>query len=122
MNYMKYINKISTIEDMERYKKIFENDIAEKQKELNNFVSEAKKRIEWVNQCEVEHNYKILGSIYKSGRNKEILLIKRYPDGTQSDERYTYNKIKDCREKLKELQEKYNDVDWSQFINELDEI
>lgn len=122
MDYMNFIKKVNTTEDIKKYKKLFEEDIVKKQKELINFISEAEKRVKWVCQCEVEHNYKILGHMCRNGKNKYIMLIKRYPDGSQSEEKYEYGKIKDCREKLKELQEKYNGVDWSQFTNELDKI
>ena len=44
-----------------------------------------------------------------------IFLIKRYPDQSQRDERYEFNKIADMRKKMLELEEKYSGVDWSKF-------
>ena len=47
-----------------------------------------------------------------------IFLIKRYPDQSQRDERYEFNKIADMRKKMIELEEKYSDSDWSNFVRE----
>lgn len=119
MRYEDCDNKIMTEEDLERYKKIFEKDIEDKKKELETFVGRAVKRIEWIKESENNKNYCILGRTYKSGRKKEILLIVRYADGTQRDERYSFNKIREMRNKLSELEEKYAGVDWSKFKREI---
>ncbi len=119
MRYADYDNKIFTDSDLEKYKRFFEKGIEEKKKELENFVEGAKKRIEWIKECENNKNYSILGRTFKDGRNKEILLIIRYPDGTQRDERYSFSKISEMRDKLSELEGVYSGVDWSKFEHEI---
>lgn len=119
MRYADYDTYVSTVTDLEKYKKIFEKNIEDKKKELSDFVDRANKRIRWVEECEANKNYCILGGTMKDGRNKSILLIVRYPDGTQRDERYSFNKISEMREKLQELKTVYNGVDWTKFTEEL---
>ena len=119
MRYADYDNKILTEKDLERCVILFEKDIEDKKKELEVFIDRATKRIEWVKECENNKNYCILGGTFKSGRKKEIMLIVRYPDGTQRDERYSFDKISEMRDKLSELEEKYTGVDWSKFTHEI---
>lgn len=119
MRYADYDRIILTDLDLEKYKRIFEKDIKDKKKELEDFVERAKKRIEWIKECENNKNYSILGRTFKQGRNKEILLIIKYPDGTQRDERYSFSKISEMRDKLSELKGVYSGVDWSKFEHEI---
>ena len=119
MRYVDYDKRVLTNSDLERYKRIFEKDIENKKKELEDFVERAKKRIEWIKECENNKNYSILGRTFKQGRNKEIMLIIRYPDGTQRDERYSFSKISEMRNKLIELEGVYSGVDWSKFEHEI---
>lgn len=63
----------------------------------------AETRIEYVNDCLQNKKFSIIGSTYKNGKNKEILLIIKLEDNTQFDERYSLKKIVDMREKLTEL-------------------
>lgn len=119
MRYADYDNKVLTESDLEKYKILFERDIEEKKNELDAFIDRANKRIEWVKECEINKNFCILGRTFKSGRKKEIMLIVRYPDGTQRDERYSFDKISEMRDKLSELEEKYTGVDWSKFEHEI---
>lgn len=83
------------------------------------FIDRANERIKWIKECEENKRYSILGRLYKDGRNKGIMLIIKFEDGTQRDERYTYTKITDARIKLEELKEKYSGVDWSKFEEEI---
>lgn len=55
----------------------------------------------------------------KDGKNKLILLIIRYPDGTQRDERYSFSKISEMRSKWEELKETHAEVDWSKFCEDI---
>jgi len=119
MRYSDYDKTIYNEEDILNYKRIFEKDIAEKQKELSEFLDRANNRLEWINSCEKDKKYMILGRTCKNGRNKDILLIIRYEDGTQRCERYSYTKISDMKNKLEELKIKHVGVDWSQFVNEI---
>ena len=119
MRYADYDNKVLTETDLERYKILFERDIEEKKNELDAFIDRATKRIEWVKECEANKNFCILGRAFKSGKKKEIMLIVRYPDGTQRDERYSFDKISEMRDKLSELEDKYTGVDWSKFEHEI---
>ena len=119
MRYAEYDDRIYTIDDLEKYKRYFENDIQNKQKELKEFIGRANKRIDTVKQWEAEKQYKILGSLSKTGRRKDILFIVRYKDGTQREERYSFDKVSEARTKLKELTVKYDGVDWSDFREEI---
>lgn len=119
MNYSDYDKRIYNEEDILEYKRMFEKDIASKQKELSEFLDRANNRLKWINEQEKNNKYRILGRTYKNGKNKDILLIIKYEDGTQKDERYSYNKVSDMRDKLEELKVKHCGVDWSQFVNEI---
>ena len=118
MKYSDYDKRIYNEEDILNYKRMFEKDIAEKQRELSEFLDRANDRLKWLNACEEDKRYIILGRACKNGKNKDILLIIRYEDGTQRAERYSYSKISDMRSKLEELKNKYSNVDWSQFVDE----
>lgn len=118
MKYSDYDKRIYNEEDILNYKRMFEKDIAEKQRELSEFLDCANNRLKWLNACEEDKRYIILGRACKNGKNNDILLIIRYEDGTQRDERYSYGKISDMRNKLEELKIKYCGVDWSQFVDE----
>lgn len=119
MKYSDYDKRIYKEEDILNYKRMFEKDIAERQKELSEFLDRANDRMKWINSCEEDKRYTVLGRTCKNGKSKDILLIVRYEDGTQRDERYSYSKISDMRDKLEELKTKYCGVDWSQFIIEI---
>lgn len=115
MKYKEYDREIFDENDILKHKNMFEKDIADKQKELSEFIKRANARIKWVKECEENKMYSVLGRIGKEGRDKYIILIIRYEDGTQRNERYKSNKIADMRVKLDELKEKYSGVDWSKF-------
>lgn len=119
MRYADYDKKISSEKSILIYKQMFEKEIAAKQKELNEFLDRANKRVQWLAECEENKNYSVLGRLDKDGRNKYILLIIRYEDGSQRDERYSYSKILEAKAKLLELREKYSGVDWSNFEVEI---
>lgn len=119
INYELYDTKINSVDDLKKYKTLFENDLAEQQKKINEFVERANKRIEWIKECEANKNFRILGSTFKSGKNKEILLIIRYPDDSQRDERYSFTSITELRIKMEELKEKYSGVNWDDFRYEI---
>lgn len=119
MKYADYDRKVMSEKDLMAYKKHFEKDIAEKQKELEEFIKRANERILWVKDCEENKKYRILGSMFKDGGNKTILLIIRYPDGSDKTERYEFSKITECRDKLDELKKIHSGVDWSQFDIEI---
>jgi hypothetical protein len=119
MKYADYDKMVYNENDMVRYKALFEKDILDKATELSKFLDRANERIKWIKECEANKKYSILGSTQKSGKDKSILLIIRYEDGSQRDERYNYSKITELREKLTELREKHNGVDWSKFREEI---
>ena len=119
MRYTDYDKKVCSDEDILKYKYLFEKDIADKQRELVEFIDRANKRVRLIKEWEESKKYSVLGHLSKNGRDKEIMLIIRYNDGTQRDERYSFNKIGDARVKLDELKEKYSGVDWSKFEGEL---
>lgn len=119
MRYAEYDRKICNDEDVLRYKNLFEKDIADKQNELQEFIKRGNERVKWIKESEENKEFSILGGLRKNGRNKEILLIIRYKDGTQRDERYLYGKIGDAKNKISELKEKYSGVDWSKFEEEI---
>jgi hypothetical protein len=119
MKYSDYDKCVFSNNDLARCKRIFEENIASKQKELDEFINRANKRIEYIKISEKNKNYCILGGLRKSGNNKDILLIIRYEDGTQRDEKYSYSKIADARSKLAELKEKHKEIDWSNFKEEI---
>lgn len=119
MRYSDYIVNVTTLNDLKKYKEMFEKNIANKQKELADFIERAYAKIEKIESYEASNQFCILGYTYREGRIKKILLIKRYPDGTQRDERYSFEKMSDLRKKLQELREFYSGVDWSQFQEEI---
>lgn len=119
MRFADYDNKFCDEEGLAKYRKYFEEHIKQKQKELDEFLVRGNERIDKVKEWENSKNYKILGRIFKSGRNKEIILIIRYPDGTQKDKRFSFSKISDARKKLEELREIHSGVDWSAFEEEI---
>lgn len=119
MRYSDYDTKVFTTSDLEKYIKIFEKDIINRQKQLLDYKDRANNRIRWIEECEVSKNYCILGGTMKNGRNKSILLIIRYPDGTQRDIRYSFNKVSEMRKKLQELKTVYSGVDWTKFTEEI---
>ena len=119
MRFADYDNRFATEEEMQKYKIYFEKYISRKQKELEEFLERGNERLRTIEKWEKEKNYKILGRLFKSGRNKGIMLIIRYPDETQRDERYEYSKIADARGKLKELREIHSGADWSAFSEEI---
>lgn len=119
MRYSDYDDRIINENDILKYKRLFEKDIDDKQKELSEFLDRANAKVEWINKCEQEKKYSVLGTAYKDGKNKNILLIIRYEDGTQRNERYSFRKISEMREKLEELKDKHSDVDWSLFENKI---
>ena len=119
MKYLDYVNKVMSVKDLEKYQKFFEEDIINKQQELLDFIEQSKERIKTLEEYEMNKQYSVLGHTDRDGRNKYILLIIRYVDKTQRDERYTFSNIKDLRVKLKELKEKYSGVDWSGFTEEI---
>ena len=117
--YEEYMKSIFSDNDIERYHRIISEDINKRQLALEKFLVEAKQRLENVKKLELEKKYCVVGRTYRKGKNKDILLIIRYPDGTQRDERYSFSKISDMRKKLIELKEKYSGVDWSGFTEEI---
>lgn len=119
MRYADYDNMVYTTEDVVRYKRLFEKEIADKQKELSEFIDRANDRVKWIRDCEQNGCYSVLGRIYKDGKKKCILLIIKYSDKSRRDERYSFGKILEAREKLSELQEKYSSGDWSGFEYEI---
>lgn len=84
------------------------------------FEKRAKERIALIDNWEQQKNFIILGRTYKCGKKKGILLIKRYPDQSQRDERYEFDKVADMRKKMLELEDKYSGADWSKFKKEIE--
>lgn len=120
MNYKSYENCVFTQEDLDWFVKKFYKDIEEQKQRILEFEKHAKDRIALIDNWEHQKNFIILGSTYKNGKKNVILLIKRYPDQSQRDERYEFNKIADMRKKMIELKEKYSGVDWSKFKKEIE--
>lgn len=119
MRYADYDRKVMTEQDLEKYRQYFEKDISDKQKELREFIDRANARLKIIKEYDKNKQFVILGSTHKDGRKKEIMLIIRYPEGTQRDERYSFDKIAELRIKLEELKEKYSGVNWSGFDEEI---
>ena len=119
INYKDYDNRINSLDDLRKCEQLFYNDLEEQKRKIEEFVERANKRIEWVKECEDNKNFRILGSTFKNGKNKEILLIIRYPDGSQRDERYSFGTISELRSKMSELKEKYSGVNWDDFYYEI---
>jgi hypothetical protein len=119
LRYADYDKRIYSENDIMRYKAIFEKDILDKATELSEFIKRANERVKLIKEWECNKKYSVLGHLNKNGREKEIMLIIRYEDGTQREERYSFNKIRDVRLKLVELKETYTGVDWSKFEEEI---
>ena len=117
--YLKHLNDVFCKNDIDKFKQEFDNEIQTRLKQIDDFVAQAEQRIKIVEEYEQNKQFCILGSTYKKGITKNILLIIRYEDFTQRDERYSFNTIKEMRTKLAELKEKYNWVDWSGFNEEI---
>ena len=120
MNYKSYEECVFTQKDLDRYMKEFYKDIEKQKQQILEYEKRAKERINLIDNWEHQKNFIILGSTYKNGKKKVIFLIKRYPDQSQRDERYEFNKIADMRKKMIELEEKYSDSDWSNFVREIE--
>lgn len=116
MNYSYYDNRIYKEEDLRKM-------VAELNKRHNAaieaFITRGKERIRRIKEYEENKDYKILGSTYRDKQKKCILLIVRYPDGSQRDERYEFSKIAEMRKALAALREKYKGVDWSHFHEDI---
>lgn len=116
MDYSYYDNYIYKEEDLRKM-------VAELNKEHNAaieaFITRGKERIQRIKEYEEKKEYKILGSTYRDKQKKCILLIVRYPDGSQRDERYEFSKIAEMRKALAALREKYKGVDWSHFHEDI---
>lgn len=120
MNYKSYESCVFTQKDLDCFVKKFYKDIEEQKQQILEFEKRAKERIILINNWEQQKNFIILGRTYKKGKKKGILLIKRYPDQSQRDERYEFDKNTDMRKKLLELEEKYSGVDWSKFERDVE--
>lgn len=118
--YNEYDKMIFTLHDLNVYKKQFYEEIEMQKNEILKFEKRAKERIVLVDNWERQKNFIILGSTYKNGKKKHILLIKRYPDQSQRDERYEFDKIADMRKQMAYLEEKYSGADWSGFEKEIE--
>ena len=115
MNYKQYDRYIFTKNDLDKHLEEFNKDIERQKQEVIEFEKRAKERIALIDNWEQEKNFIILGRTYKRNKKKGILLIKRYPDQSQRDERYEFDKVADMRKKMLELEDKYSGVDWSKF-------
>ena len=120
MNYEQYDRYVYTKSDLDKYLEKFNQDIEQQKQEIIEFEKRAKERIALIDNWEQQKNFIILGRTYKHGKKKGILLIKRYPDQSQRDERYEFDKIAGMRKKMLELEDKYSCVDWSKFIKEIE--
>lgn len=120
MNYKQYDKYVHTQNDLEECLKIFNKDIERQKQEILEFEKRAKERIALIDNWEQQKNFIILGRTYKHGKKKGILLIKRYPDQSQRDERYEFDKVADMRKKMAYLEEKYSGIDWSRFEKEIE--
>lgn len=120
MNYKLYDRYVFTQKDLDGYMKDFYKDIEERKQQILEFEKRAKERIALIDNWEKQKNFIILGRTYKQGKTKGILLIKRYPDQSQVDKRYEFDKIADMRKKMLELEDKYSGVDWSRFERDVE--
>lgn len=120
MNYKQYDRYVYTKKDLDKYLEIFNKDIEQQKYEIIEFEKRAKDRIALIDNWEQQKNFIILGNTYKDGKKKCILLIKRYPDQSQKDEKYEFDKIVDMRKKMLELEDKYSGVDWSKFERDVE--
>lgn len=117
--YNEYDKMIFTLQDLNVYKKKFYEEIEMQKKEILKFEKRAKERITLIDTWERQQNFIILGRTYKYGKKKYILLIKRYPDQSQRDEKYEFEKIADMRKQMAYLEEKYSGADWYGFRKEI---
>lgn len=113
--YLNYLKDVFCEADINKFKQKFDDEIQTLLKQTDDFVAQAEQRVKLVEEYEQNKRFCILGATYREGRTKNILLIVRYEDSTQRDERYSFNTIKEMRLKLAELKNKYNWVDWSGF-------
>lgn len=120
MNYKQYDKYVYTKNDLEKYLERFNKDIEQQKQEIIEFEKRAKERIALINNWEQQKNFTILGRTYKNGKKKGILLIKRYPDQSQRDEKYEFDKVADMRKKMLELEDKYSGVDGSKFERDVE--
>lgn len=120
MNYEQYDRYVFTQKNLDKYLEEFNKDIERQKQEIIEFEKRAKERINLIDNWEHQKNFIILGRTYKCGKKKRILLIKRYPDQTQRDERYEFDKVADIRKKMLELEDKYSGADWSKFEREIE--
>lgn len=119
MNYEQYDRYVYTKSDLDKYLEKFNQYIEQQKQEIIEFEKRAKERIALIDNWEQQKNFIILGRTYKSGKKKGILLIKRYPDQSQRDEKYEFDKVADMKKKMLELEDKYSGVDWSKFEKEI---
>lgn len=119
MNYEQYDRYVYTKSDLDKYLEKFNQHIEQQKQEIIEFEKRAKERIALIDNWEQQKNFIILGRTYKSGKKKGILLIKRYPDQSQRDEKYEFDKVADMKKKMLELEDKYSGVDWSKFEKEI---
>ena len=110
-----YDRYVYTKNDLEKCLEKFNQDIEQQKLEIIEFEKRAKERIALIDNWEQQKNFIILGRTYKDGKKKGIILIKRYPDQSQRDERYEFDKVADMRKKMLKLEDKYSGVDWSKF-------
>lgn len=120
MNYKLYDKYVFMQKDLNGYMKNFYKDIEIQKQQILEFEKRAKERIILVDNWERQKNFIILGRTYKNGKKKCILLIKKYPDQSQRDERYEFDKIADMRKQMAYLEEKYSGADWSGFKKEIE--
>lgn len=119
MRFLNYLNDVHTQSEYEKIIEKFNLEIEKQKSDLEIFSKKALARIDKLKSCGKNLEYVVLGGTRKSGNKKEILLIIRYPDGTQRYEGYLFNKIQDMRTKLEELKKKYPCKDWSNFRIEI---
>lgn len=119
MDYKQYDMYVFTQKNLDSYIKRFYEDIEEQKQQIIEFEKRARERITIIDNWEKQKNFIILGRTYKHGKKKGILFIKRYPDQSQKDERYEFDKVADMRKKMLELEEKYSGADWSMFEKEI---
>lgn len=117
--YEKYIRRVFTESDIDMYVNTFKKEIEKMLKDIDEFRETSKERVSYIKELEDNKQFNILGSTYREGKKKCILLIIRYPDGTQRDERYSFDKISDMRKKLGELKEHYDCENWDGFREEI---
>lgn len=120
MNYKLYESCVFTQEDLDYFVKKFYEDIEKQKQQILEFEKCARDRIALIDNWEKQKNFIILGRTFKYGKEKCISFIKRYPDQSQIEKRYNFNKIADMRKKMIELEEKYSGADWSRFKKEIE--